>query len=141
VVFAVTNPDLVAQRRGGISCFLVPATSEGYSVPSVLAVMGHPASDCGTIALDDVRVPNDHLIGEVDQGFRISMMGISEGRSPSRRAAWMSEWALDLAGVREGAQDVWPAVGGTPAIIHARRVRDRYLYGQTDRIEDGAART
>jgi len=96
VVFAVTNPDLVAQRRGGISCFLVPAKSEGYSVPSVLAVMGHPASDCGIIALDEVRVPGDHVIGEVDQGFQVGMLGISEGRlTIAAGCLGMAEWALD----------------------------------------------
>ena len=95
-VFAVTNPDLVAQRRGGITCFLVNATSEGYSVPSVLPVMGHPASDCGIITLDDVRVPNDRVMGEVDQGFQIGMLGISEGRlTIAAGCVGMSEWALD----------------------------------------------
>ena len=95
-VFAVTNPDLVAQRKGGITCFLVDASSEGYSVPTVLPVMGHLASDCGIIALDDVRVANDRIMGDVDQGFQIGMLGISEGRlTIAAGCVGMAEWALD----------------------------------------------
>src|SRR3990170_6827644 len=95
-VFAVTNPELVAQRRGGITCFLVDAASPGYSVESVLPIMGHLASDCGIIAFDDVRVPNDRIMGSVDQGFQVGMLGISEGRlSIAAGCLGMSEWALD----------------------------------------------
>jgi len=95
-VFAVTDPELVAQHKGGITCFLVDAASPGYSIESVLPVMGHVASDCGIIAFDDVRVPNDRIMGSVDQGFQVGMLGISEGRlSIAAGCLGMSEWALD----------------------------------------------
>ena len=95
-VFAVTNPELAEQRRGGISCFLVDAVDPGYSVDNVLPIMGHLASDCGTIVLDEVRVSNDRLMGEVDQGFQIGMLGISAGRLMiAAGCLGMSEWALD----------------------------------------------
>jgi acyl-CoA dehydrogenase len=95
-VFAVTDPELVEKRRGGITCFLVDATTPGYSVEAVLPVIGHLASDCGIIALDDVRVPNDRIMGTVDQGFQVGMLGISEGRlCIASICLGMSEWALD----------------------------------------------
>jgi len=95
-VFAVTDPEQVAQRKGGITCFLVDAASPGYSIESVLPVMGHVSSDCGIIAFDDVRVPNDRIMGSVDQGFQVGMLGISEGRlSIAAGCLGMSEWALD----------------------------------------------
>ena len=95
-IFAVTDPDLVAQRKGGITCFLVDATTPGYRVEAVLGVMGHLASDCGIIALDDVRVPNDRVMGAVDQGFQVGMFGISEGRMCiASICLGMAEWALD----------------------------------------------
>ncbi len=95
-VFAVTDPELIAKRKGGITCFLVDATTPGYAVENVLPVMGHVASDCGTIALEDVRVPNDHILGTVDEGFRVGMLGISEGRlSIAAACLGMAEWALD----------------------------------------------
>ena len=58
--------------------------------------MGHVSSDCGMITLDDVRVPNDRLLGQVDQGFQIGMLGISEGRLMiAGGCVGLSEWALD----------------------------------------------
>ena len=95
-VFAVTNPELVEKHRGGISAFLVDATSPGYSVDTVLGIMGHVASDCGIISFDNVRVSNDRLMGELDQGFQIGMLGISEGRLLiAAGCVGMAEWALD----------------------------------------------
>jgi len=95
-IFAVTDPELVEQHKGGITCFLVDATAPGYSVESILPVMGHLASDCGVIAMDDVRVPNDRIMGTQDQGFNVGMLGISEGRlSIAAGCLGMAEWALD----------------------------------------------
>ena len=95
-IFAVTNPELAAEHKGGISCFLVDAVSPGYSAETVLPIMGHVASDCGMITLDDVRVSSDRLLGELDQGFQIGMLGISEGRLMiAGGCVGMSEWALE----------------------------------------------
>jgi acyl-CoA dehydrogenase len=95
-VLAVTNPELVAKRQGGITCFVVDATAPGYRVEAVLPVVGHLASDCGIIAMEDVRVPNDRILGTVDQGFQVGMFGISEGRlCIASICLGMSEWALD----------------------------------------------
>ena len=95
-IFAVTNQELAAQHKGGISCFLVDADASGYSAETVLPIMGHVSSDCGTITLDDVYVSNDRLLGELDQGFQIGMLGISEGRLMiAGGCVGLSEWALD----------------------------------------------
>jgi acyl-CoA dehydrogenase len=95
-IFAVTNPELVEQHRGGISAFLVDASSPGYNRDNILPIMGHVSSDCGAITLDDVRVSNDRMMGPLDQGFQIGMMGISEGRlSIAAGCIGMAEWALD----------------------------------------------
>ncbi len=95
-IFAVTDADMVAQHKGGITCFLVDASSQGYDRDNILPIMGHVSSDCGMITLDDVRVPNERVMGEVNQGFQIGMMGISEGRlSLSSGCVGMAEWALD----------------------------------------------
>jgi acyl-CoA dehydrogenase len=95
-ILAVTNPELVEKHQGGITCFLVDAKTPGYRVESVLPVAGHLGSDCGIIALDDVRVPNDRVMGTVDQGFQVGMFGISEGRlCIASICLGMAEFALD----------------------------------------------
>ncbi len=96
IVFAVTNEELVAQHKGGISAFFVEATAPGYSLDGVLPVMGHQGGDCGSMTFEDVRVPADRLVGQVDRGFEIAMFGISEGRiAIASNMVGMCEYALD----------------------------------------------
>lgn len=95
-VFAVTNEELFAQHKGGITAFLVDAKTPGYNVENILSIMGHAGGDCGTISLDEVRVRSDYMIGALDRGFDIGMFGISEGRlGIAGGCLGMAEWALD----------------------------------------------
>src|SRR5690606_35245487 len=41
VIFAVTNPDLAAKRKGGISAFMIPTASPGFKVDSLIRMWGH----------------------------------------------------------------------------------------------------
>jgi acyl-CoA dehydrogenase len=96
VVFAVTDEQMVAERKGGISAFFVELNAPGYSFDGVLPVMGHVGGDCGAMTFDNVRVPADRLVGALHQGFQIAMFGISEGRvSIASNCIGMSEYALD----------------------------------------------
>jgi len=96
VVFAVTDEEMVKQRKGGISAFFVETDAPGYSFDGVLPVMGHIGGDCGGMTFDNVRVPKDRLVGVENQGFAIAMFGISEGRtSISSNCIGMCEYALD----------------------------------------------
>jgi alkylation response protein AidB-like acyl-CoA dehydrogenase len=76
VVFARTG-DVGAR---GISCFYVPASTPGVSVAKLENKMGLRASPTAQVALDDVRVPADHLIGDEGAGFRIAMEALDGGR-------------------------------------------------------------
>jgi acyl-CoA dehydrogenase len=96
VVFAVTNEEMIKERKGGISAFFVETDAQGYTFDGVLPVMGHMGGDCGSMTFDNVRVPADRLVGVQDQGFQIAMFGISEGRvSISANCIGMCEYALD----------------------------------------------
>ena len=96
VVFAITNEDMLKERKGGISAFFVEMSGPGYTFDGVLPVMGHQGGDCGSMSFDNVRIPADRLVGGQDQGFQIAMFGISEGRvSISANCIGMCEYALD----------------------------------------------
>jgi acyl-CoA dehydrogenase len=96
VVFAITNEDMIKERKGGISAFFVEMSGPGYTFDGVLPVMGHQGGDCGSMSFDNVRIPADRLVGVQDQGFQIAMFGISEGRvSISANCIGMCEYALD----------------------------------------------
>jgi acyl-CoA dehydrogenase len=98
MVFAVTDPEAAKARRGGITGFLVDTGAPGFSVPGVIRVMGHKGGDTGIVALDGVRVRDDHRLGPVDRGLSVALGGVSAGRlGMSASALGMARWALDKA--------------------------------------------
>ncbi|MEA1852299.1 acyl-CoA dehydrogenase family protein [Cytobacillus sp. FSL W7-1323] len=98
MLFAVTNPELHAKRKGGITCFFVETNSTGFNVDSVIPVMGELGGDAGIISIDQLRVPEENIIGELDQGFTKAMHGINNGRlGMSGKCIGSAQWALKQA--------------------------------------------
>jgi butyryl-CoA dehydrogenase len=77
LVFAQTDPD---KAHRGIACFLVDTSHPGYSSQTIEGKMGLHGSDTASIALDEVEVPDDALLGEVGDGFKIAMSSLDSGR-------------------------------------------------------------
>ena len=77
LVFAQTDPAL-AHR--GLACFLVPTDTPGFSSQAIHGKMGLHGSDTASLALDEVVVGEDALLGEVGQGFKIAMSALDSGR-------------------------------------------------------------
>ena len=95
VILAKTDPG--AGHRG-ISAFLVPTDTPGFTAEPIDNKLGIKASDLGELILDDVRVPADHLIGEENQGFYQLMEFFASGRvSVAAQAVGASQAALDAA--------------------------------------------
>src|SRR5688572_25725449 len=61
VVFAVTDK---AAGKKGISAFLVPTSTPGYSVARIEEKTGQRASDTAQIVFENCKVPLDHLHGQ-----------------------------------------------------------------------------
>ncbi len=98
IVFAVTDPDAAQARRGGIGAFLVPTTAPGFDASSVIPMFGHLGSVEAILQLDDVFVPDDHVIGDPGEGFRVAMRGVTLGRVYNcAKAIGLARWAIDLA--------------------------------------------
>lgn len=77
LVFAVTDP---AAGKKGISCFIVPTSTEGYRVASVEKKLGQKASDTCQIAFDEMRVPAVNMLGAEGAGYRIALANLETGR-------------------------------------------------------------
>jgi butyryl-CoA dehydrogenase len=77
LIFAQTEPAL---RHRGLACFLVDTADPGYQAQEIHHKMGLHGSDTASIALDDVFVPDDAVLGEVGKGFRIAMSALDSGR-------------------------------------------------------------
>ena len=98
IIFAITNPELANGRKRGITAFLVDTQATGFSVPSVIPIMGHLGAEIGIISLDGVRVTDAYRLGEVDEGLKVALTGISAGRlSMAASCVGLARWALDQA--------------------------------------------
>ena len=76
LIFARTGED----GPKGITCFLVPTSSEGFSSSAITGKLGLRAQDTAELHLQDVRVPDDNRLGEVGQGFKVAMSALDNGR-------------------------------------------------------------
>ena len=77
LVFAQTAPE---RRHKGLACFLVPTGSDGFATQEIHGKLGLRASDTAAIGLDGVEVPDDALLGEVGDGFKVAMSALDSGR-------------------------------------------------------------
>ena len=77
IVMAVT--DKAAGKRG-ISAFIVPTKTPGYTVARLEDKLGQHASDTAQIVFEGCRVPAANLIGEEGQGLKIALSGLEGGR-------------------------------------------------------------
>jgi len=82
LMMVMARTDTPDARRGakGISTFIVPTDAKGYRAGKPEDKMGLRASNTATIALDDLRLPSDALLGEEGMGFVYAMEGLDAGR-------------------------------------------------------------
>ena len=76
---------LVFARSGGdgargITCFLVPTSSDGFSARKIDGKLGLRAQDTAEIVLDGVRVPDSARLGDEGAGFKVAMSALDNGR-------------------------------------------------------------
>ena len=64
----------------GINAYIVPTDVPGYSVAKNEKKLGIKASSTSQISLEDVRLPQDSLLGEVGKGFKVAMSTLDGGR-------------------------------------------------------------
>ncbi len=77
LVFAQTDP---SKAHRGLACFLVPTESPGFSAQEIHGKLGLRSSDTASLALDAVEVPDDAVLGEIGDGFKIAMSALDLGR-------------------------------------------------------------
>src|SRR5690606_34881337 len=98
IVFAVTDPDKAARREGGISGFLVPTNAPGFTVESVIKLHGAVGGHEGALVLENVKVEPWQLAGQLHDGFKVALLGVSLGRVyNTARAVGQGRWALEKA--------------------------------------------
>jgi hypothetical protein len=95
IVFAVTDP---ARGKKGISAFIVPTDTPGWSVARLEHKLGQRASDTAQIRLDSLRLTPDLMLGEEGEGYRIALANLEGGRiGIAAQAVGMARAAYEAA--------------------------------------------
>src|SRR5438105_4181785 len=96
VVFAVT--DQQADHSHGITAFVVEADRTGFSVGKLEHKLGIRGSPTGQPIFDQVRVPAENVIGEVNEGFKVAMATLDRSRlGVAAQALGIAQGATDYA--------------------------------------------
>jgi len=78
VVYAKTDADAGAR---GITAFIVPTDTKGFSVAQKLDKLGMRGSNTGELVFDDCEVPEENVLGEVGKGVNVLMSGLDYERA------------------------------------------------------------
>ncbi len=104
-VFARTTPQEDAGRYGGITCFIVEA--DEYEVSSLNNAVGMEGLQA-ELVFDDVRLPENRVLGAVDSGFYQAMDFLSLGRLElGAEAIGRAEYLLDLSAEYAGDREAF----------------------------------
>lgn len=96
----ITNGDradfavVIAQADAGITAFLVPSDQYTVGKKQYTLADSHPSE----LLLDNARIPADHVLGEVGQGFGTAMKFLNSGRAYiGARCLGLAEYCLEEA--------------------------------------------
>ena len=77
IVFVITDK---AKSSKGISCFIIEKGYDGLSCGKAEDKLGIRSSDTCELYFDDVRVPEENMIGNEGDGYKIALSTIDGGR-------------------------------------------------------------
>ncbi|MEF7614311.1 acyl-CoA dehydrogenase family protein [Aquincola sp. MAHUQ-54] len=95
IVMAVTDK---AAGKKGISAFIVPTNTPGYTVARLEDKLGQHSSDTAQILFEHCRVPAANRIGDEGQGLKIALSGLEGGRiGIASQSVGMARAAFEVA--------------------------------------------
>ena len=77
VVLARTDPE---RKQKGVTAFVLEPGMKGFTQRPIHAKLGMRSSDTAELHLEDVEVPDDQRLGEVDHGFLDTLTILDRGR-------------------------------------------------------------
>ena len=95
MVFALTEKNI---GHKGISCFIVEKGYKGFDVGKPEEKLGIRSSDTCELYFDNVKIPNENLIGFEGQGFKIALETLDGGRiGIASQALGIAQASLDAS--------------------------------------------
>ncbi len=77
--YTVTDPKVKAKQ--GMTAFIVETKSKGFEVVEEYDLLGMHGAHVGRLALNDVEVPEENILGEHNEGFGVVMAGLDAERT------------------------------------------------------------
>lgn len=95
LVFASTDPEAGGK---GISAFIVPTDTPGYTVARVEHTLGQRSTDHCHLVFDDCEIGPENLLGAEGDGLRIALASLEGGRlGVAAQSVGMARAAYDVA--------------------------------------------
>jgi len=95
IVFATTNAD---KKHEGISAFVVPMPTPGLSLGKKEEKLGIRGSSTCNLIFEECRIPEEYVIGQEGDGFKIAMKVLDGGRiGIAGQALGIAQAALEAA--------------------------------------------
>lgn len=73
LVYAKTEPD---KGTKGITAFILDTTAQGFSCARKLDKLGMRGSNTGELVFEELFVPQENMLGQVNHGVRVLMEGL-----------------------------------------------------------------
>lgn len=77
--YTVTDPKVKAKQ--GMTAFIVETKSKGFEVVEEYDLLGMHGAHVGRLAFNDLEVPEENILGDVNGGFRVVMAGLNAERT------------------------------------------------------------
>ena len=140
-LMARTDPD--SKRNAGISIFLIPMDTPGITVRPLWTIQNDPKAPPGTTYgtvrtnetfFEDVRVPATSILGEVDNGWNLSAMGLNLDRVGAGRYLRSVERDEDIVNyIKDPAnEEITANIKNNPSMRD--RIAEQWVEGQVCRL-------
>lgn len=77
VLIASTEP---SQKTKGVTAFIVEKDTPGYKIGKIEKKLGIKSSSTAEIILENVVIPKENMLGELNKGFKVAMVTLDGGR-------------------------------------------------------------
>ena len=136
-MIALVRTDPAAQKHGGLSQFLIDMKTPGITVRPIRNLLGE--HDFNEVFLDDVEVPDSHVIGQPGEGWSQVSAELAFERSGPERYLSSSQLVLEmLDGAQAGNPRAEVALGRVVAKYGALRQMSLGVAGMLARGQNPA---
>ena len=127
ILVARTDPDV--PKHEGLTYFIVDMSSPGVDVRPLVQAQG--VAHFNEVFLSDVRIPGDHVVGEVGKGWSVTRTTLRSESSMISGAGQATSFAAVLSTARRNGRTEDPVVRQELAKVHTNELVLRWMGWRT----------